>query len=160
MCFTFNGPHAPSLVPEFRSYMKVELDVLGTLRTSLSGTFSKLCQNWSRHWRGTLDIHVAVHRRSALRKLITQTFRRALTASIMDNSYNKILSDSWEFSETYGVTSYGSGWRKYVASQRLECECPHEHCLIDSDSLSSALPKYAQRIFASVGETICSWLTR
>ena len=37
---------------------------------------------------------------------------------------------------------------------------PHKHCLSDFDSLSTALPKYAQRIFASVGETICSWHER
>ena len=78
----------------------------------------------------------------------------------MDNSYNKILSVSWEFSETYGITSYDSGWRKYVASQRLECEWPHERCLCKIDSLSTALPKYSQRICASVGETICSWHER
>ena len=27
---------------------------------------------------------------------------------------------SWQFSETYGVTSYGSGWRKDVVKQCLE----------------------------------------
>ena len=33
---------------------------------------------------------------------------------------NEKLSISWLFSETYGVTNYGSGWRKDVVNQCLE----------------------------------------
>ena len=35
-----------------------------TLRASLSAPSSKLCQIWLRHWRGTLYLRAAVHRRS------------------------------------------------------------------------------------------------
>ena len=34
----------------------------------------------------------------------------------------KLLSYSWQFSETYGVTSCGSGWRTDVVNQYLEFE--------------------------------------
>ena len=31
------------------------------------------------------------------------------------------LSVNWQYFETCGVISYGSGWRKDIVNQRLEC---------------------------------------
>ena len=35
---------------------------------------------------------------------------------------------SWQFFETYGIISYGSGWRKDVVNQCLEFEQPAQLC--------------------------------
>ena len=37
------------------------------------------------------------------------------------------MSDSWQFSETYGLISCGSGWREDVVNQCLEFEATR-HC--------------------------------
>ena len=43
-----------------------------------------------------------------------------LLQTYCDLSNNEILSVSRQFFETYGVISYGSGWRKDVVNQCLE----------------------------------------
>ena len=39
---------------------------------------------------------------------------------LFEHQQTKKLLVSWQFSGTYGVTKYGSGWRKDVVNQCLE----------------------------------------
>ena len=47
-------------------------------------------------------------------------FELFVTNVLLFEHNNKKLLVSWQFSGTYGVTKYGSGWRKDVVNQRLE----------------------------------------
>ena len=47
--------------------------------------------------------------------------------SLLLFEHNKKLLVSWQFSGPYGVTKYGSGWRKDVVNQCLECGWWTEH---------------------------------
>ena len=146
-----------------------------TLRALLSGTFSKLCQNWLRHWRGTLYLRAAVHRCGQRPVSFRRPWKQPMRPSTHVNMRRirlgwrkekrkrkkKVRLDSndfgficagvsnvvsykrnvWynlscqtychlstkeklpvrgQFSETCGVISYGSGWRKDVVNQCLE----------------------------------------
>ena len=39
---------------------------------------------------------------------------------LFEHQHTQKLLISWQFSGPYGVTKYGSGWRKDVVNQRLE----------------------------------------
>ena len=45
---------------------------------------------------------------------------------------------SWQFSGTYGVTKYGSGWRKDVVNQCLEFDKEHVFLNVQATLLSSS----------------------
>ena len=70
--------------------------------------FSKLCQNCLRHWRDTPYLHASV--------------RQCCGSNIWTICAPTTVFVSWQFSETYGIINYGSGWRKDVVNQHLEFE--------------------------------------
>ena len=44
----------------------------------------------------------------------------SFVTNLLRSNTNKKLLVSWQFCGPYGVTKYGSGWRKYVVNQCLE----------------------------------------
>ena len=68
ICPIYNGNRNENVIKKKNNKCGLRFDWVDhkhqfTLRASLSGTFLQLCQIWLRHWRGTLYLRAAVHRR-------------------------------------------------------------------------------------------------
>ena len=50
-------------------------------------------------------------------------FELFVTNLLLSEHQQKKLLINWQFSGPYGVTKYGSGWRKDVINQCLESDC-------------------------------------
>ena len=89
---------------------------------SLLAPSSKLCQNWWHHQRGCLYLCRLWSLFSCPRgsyKRNTWYNQICWVQNVYHLSTNKVFI-SWQFFKTYGITHYGSGWRKDVINQCLE----------------------------------------
>ena len=75
---------------------------------------ANLCHSWLHHWRGTpllIFVHVSawVTPVSFMLSLLSVNLRKKLSATLLLR---------WQFWETYGITSYGSGVTSYSSIAR------------------------------------------